>query len=335
MMPEVPAVVKGSTILGALVLAMLVSASTPAFAQISLEGEWTGRYQEDQMDRVPGGDWGDYTGLPINEAARFYADSWDISRGSVPEHQCQVYNVAHIFRGPLQFRVWNEKDLDSQETIAIHQYLGTYEQSRTIWMDGRPHPPEYAEHTWAGFSTGRWVGNVLTVTTSHLKTTMVNRNGTATSSKATITAHFIYRENGTLMTVLSFVDDPAFYSEPLVRSRDGFFPWNPGAQVQAAGPVGVGAGGNANGLEIIDEITTWPKGYVPSYAAGTKHADWAESVGLPYEVSLGGAEQLYPEYIPKLRKLVADYQAKVKAEEAAAAAAAKAPAKKPAGSASK
>ena len=117
---------------------------------------------------------------------------------------------------------------------------------------------------------------------------MVNRNGTATSAKATITAHFIYRENGTLMTVLSFVDDPAYFSEPLVRSRDGVIPFNP------AGRLNAGAAGAANSLEIIDEITSWPKGYVPSYALGTKHTDWAESVGLPYEVSLGGAEQLYP-----------------------------------------
>ena len=28
---------------------------------------------------------------------------------------------------------------------------------RTIWMDGRPQPSEYAEHTWGGFSTGEWV----------------------------------------------------------------------------------------------------------------------------------------------------------------------------------
>jgi len=36
-------------------------------------------------------------------------------------------------------------------------------------MDGRPHPPEYAAHTWQGFSTGKWDGDVLTVTTTHLK----------------------------------------------------------------------------------------------------------------------------------------------------------------------
>ena len=53
--------------------------------------------------------------------------------------------------------------------IAIHEYINTYEQSRTIWMDGRPHPSEYAPHTWMGFSTGVWEGNMLTVTTTHVK----------------------------------------------------------------------------------------------------------------------------------------------------------------------
>ena len=272
---------------------------------------------------------GDYTGIPLNAAGLMRSNTWDSSVWSEKERQAEPHAGQYYWEAGALTDVLDPATGRLVAYTCCQLFGGAL---RTIWMDGRPHPPESAEHTWAGFSTGRWVGNVLTVTTSHLKTTMVNRNGTATSSKATITAHFIYRENGTLLTVLSFVDDPAFYSESLVRSRDGFFPWNPGAQVQGGGPAGVGAGANANGLEIIDEITTWPKGYVPSYATGAKHTDWAESVGLPYEVSLGGAEQLYPEYIPKLRKLVADYQAKVKAEEAAAA---KAPVKKPAGSASK
>src|SRR5438045_8692547 len=112
------------------VAAGFLAAGRPAFAQISLEGEWVGRYFEDQMDRVPGGDWCDYTGLPTNEAARYYADSWDISRMSVPEHQCQGYNIGHIFRGPVRFRISNERDPVSQELIDIKIDLGTYEQWR-------------------------------------------------------------------------------------------------------------------------------------------------------------------------------------------------------------
>src|SRR5678815_5925292 len=90
-----------------LLLALLIV--TPAYAQISIVGEWAGRYHEDQGDRVPGDVQGDFTGVPINEGARRYAESYDVRRVNLLEHQCEPYNLAHIYRGPLQFRVWEEK----------------------------------------------------------------------------------------------------------------------------------------------------------------------------------------------------------------------------------
>ena len=98
-----------------------------------------------------------------------FADSWDVERTTVLEHQCQPYTMPYLFHGPLQFRVWEERQPDSQEFLAIKFYIGTYQQWRTIWMDGRPHPPEYAPHTFMGFSTGEWNGDILTVTTTHIK----------------------------------------------------------------------------------------------------------------------------------------------------------------------
>ena len=83
----------------------LLGAAGPAAAQLSLVGEWTGRYHEDQGDRVPGDVQGDFTGVPLNDAARKYAEAFDVTRVAVLEHQCQPYNVAHIYRGPIQFRL--------------------------------------------------------------------------------------------------------------------------------------------------------------------------------------------------------------------------------------
>jgi hypothetical protein len=255
---------------------------------------------------------GDYTGIPLNAAGLLRSQTWDSSVWSEKERQAEPHQAQYYWQGGALTNI-----LDANGRIIAYTCCALFGGAlRTIWMDGRPHPPEWAEHTWAGFNTGQWVGNVLTVTTTHMKTGMVNRNGTVSSQKAVVTAHFIYRENGTVLTVLQFVDDPAYYSEPLVRSRDNTLPFNPAAQLGGGGAAaGPGAGGG-NILEIIDEVK-WPKGYVPSYALGSKHTDWAESVGLPYEVSLGGAEQMYPEYLPKLRKLVADYQAQMKKQAAA------------------
>src|SRR5262249_45999848 len=147
-----PAAFKGGSVYKAgLVLAFLLL-SAPVFAQMNLDGEWAGRYHEDQTDRVPGDVQGDFSGVPMNDAARRYAESFDVTRVNLLEHQCEPYNLPHIYRGPLQFRIWEDKDPATQEVIAYRQYLGTYQQWRTIWMDGRAHPPEYAPHTFMGFS---------------------------------------------------------------------------------------------------------------------------------------------------------------------------------------
>lgn len=268
----------------------VLSIGRPASAQISLEGEWTGRYQEDQMDRVPGGSLGDYTGLPINEAARFFADSWDISRSSVPEHQCQVYNVAHIFRGPLQFRVWNERDPDSQEVVATKMYLGTYEQWRTIWMDGRAHPAEYMPHTWMGFSTGEWHGDDLVVTTSHIKAEFLRRDGVPFSDRLTVVEHFI--RHGNTLTHVMIATDPVYLSEPMINSEEFV----------------VMDRSNTNWLyncETAEEVPRL-KHDVPGFLPGQNPflTQYADEVGLPLEAVRGGAETTYPEYRAKLRQMM-------------------------------
>ena len=169
--------------------------STTLSAQVLLTGEWQPLTHEDATERGPGPALGDYLGLPINDAARLRADSWDASRLTLQEQQCRVHIVSYIYRGPMAFRLWEEKDPDTQQVIAIKMYISTYEQTRTVWMDGRPHPPDYAPHTWMGFSTGKWEGNILTVTTTHIKMGWVRRNGLPESDLATLTEHFIRHDN--------------------------------------------------------------------------------------------------------------------------------------------
>ena len=67
---------------------------------------------------------------------------------------------------------------------------------RTIWMDGRPRPSQY-EHTWGGFSTGEWVagGTQLKVTTTHMKTSFINRNGIPSSYRGVMTEFFSVRQH--------------------------------------------------------------------------------------------------------------------------------------------
>jgi hypothetical protein len=254
---------------------------------LDLSGNWAPIVHEDQPERGPGPPLVDYAGLPITDGARQWALSWDASRLTLPEHQCQVHVVSYIYRGPLNLRIWEEKDPQSQRIVALRQYISTYEQNRTIWMDGRPHPPEGAAHTWMGFSTGKWEGNMLTVTTTHIKQGWIRRNGLPVSDQATLVEH--YFRHGDRMTHMVVITDPVYLTEPLVKTQT----FN----------LIVQEGQNwLYPCSYVEEIADRPRGTVPSYMPGENPfvTEFADRFHLPREAVLGGAETMYPEYQLKM-----------------------------------
>jgi glyoxylase-like metal-dependent hydrolase (beta-lactamase superfamily II) len=264
----------------------LLLISVPAFAQMELSGEWAGKYHEDQTDRIPGDVQGDFSGVPLNDAARMYAESYDVRRVVLLEHQCAPYNLAHIFRGPMQFRIYEEKDPATQQIIAYNEFLGTYQQFRKIWMDGRPHPPEYAPHTFMGFSTGEWHGDVLTVTTTHIKKEFYRRSGIPSSDLTTVVEHYI--RHGNLLTHVMIATDPIYLSEPYINSEEFVLMER----------------GNQNWLyncEYAMEVPT-DKNKVPHFLPGKNPfmKDFADKFGLPFDAIWSGAESTYPEYLSKI-----------------------------------
>ena len=129
---------------GVMSIAAITLAVIPALAQqttgggYDLTGEWAPRFHEDQPERIPGPEIGDYLGLPINEAARLHADSWDASILTLPEHQCKPHPSDYSPRGPANLRIWKEIDTPSQQLIAYHTHISWQAPERTIWMDGIP-----------------------------------------------------------------------------------------------------------------------------------------------------------------------------------------------------
>jgi cyclase len=275
------------------VFLLIAVAPGSVFAQVDLSGEWSARYHEDQEHRIPGPELGDYTGLPINDAARLKADSWDASILSLREHQAKPHPSTYSLRGPANIRITKAFDPVTQDTIA-YELFGTFGQAtRMIWLDGRPHPSGYAAHTWAGFSTGRWEGDTLTVTTTHFKVGWIQRNGVAHSDAATMTEHFM--RHGDVLTVVTIVDDPVYFEEPFIRSSN----W----VLNAAQEV------NRTQFDVVDEVAGHPKGYVPHYlprsaGARLKLTEFATKHGIPEEAVRGGAETIYPEFQLKLQQLM-------------------------------
>jgi hypothetical protein len=254
---------------------------------IDLSGAWSPAPHEENIGDPA---IADYLGVPINEAARAVGLAWSPSRVTVPEHQCQVHVAPYLLGGPLNLRIWEERQGQSQKLEDIRMYISTYEQNRTIWMDDRPHPPEAAAHTWMGFSTGKWEGNTLTVYTTHLKEGFLRRNGLPESDQATLIEHFM--RHGDFLVHVSEVTDPLTLTEPFVRSQ--IF-----RRISEEGQ---------NWLypcESVVEIANRPRGAVPHFLPGENPfiAEFGTKFHIPVAATLGGAETMYPEFQRKMKEM--------------------------------
>ena len=278
----------------ACVVSVLTLASGPAFAQNDISGEWAGLLHEDinhRNDALGGGPRiGDYTGLPINDAARARADAWDAAIYTLPEHQTIFAPGQYWARGGGGMRIQKVVDEATQQLIAYKIYRAGAGAgvTRMIWMDGRAAPTEYDAHTWQGFSRGFWDGAMLTVTTTHLKEGWIQRNGVPSSDRATITEHIV--RHGDVLTIVSIVYDPVYLEEPFVRTTN----WELDPRQNIA----------PYPCQIVIEVDR-PQGTVPHHLPGANPFlnEFPAKYGLPAEATRGGAETMYPEYQVKLQTM--------------------------------
>jgi hypothetical protein len=159
-------------------------------------------------------------------------------------------------------------------------------------MDGRPHPPANAVHTWSGFSTGVWEGDVLVVTTTHLKETYSRRSGLMRSDQATVRTR--WRRVGDYVQATSILYDPVQLTEPYVRSTM-MWRFDPAMQLPPYP------------CEEATE-TAVPRGNTPHFLPGQSPLPGldpkaTDRFGTPHQPRLGGAETMYPEYIARMKAM--------------------------------
>lgn len=253
-----------------------------------ISGTWHYGGHQDAAYGTAAGALVDYGGIPLNEAGRLSALSWTSSRMTVRQQQCAGYGIPYAYFSPGNFRYWEERDPFTQKLVSIHMWFQTSETRRTIWMDGRPHPPAYAAHTFPGFSTGEWRGNVLTITTTHLKRAWLRGNGTPTSDEARVIERLI--RHGDRLTVFTTTIDPVFIDGPYTKTMTNLRNLqDPDAWLYAC--------------EDAEEILSRPEEQIPHYLFG-KHPflrDFADKNSMPLLAVLGGAETLRPEFADKLK----------------------------------
>jgi hypothetical protein len=269
----------------ALMATLALSAAGPATAQMDLSGEWQQKTHKDAPERGSGPDIGDYTGIPINDADRMRADTWTSDKWEQLEHECEPHPADYAPRGPGSIRIWADMDPHTMTVTEWHTEIMWMQPQRVIYMDGRPHPPEVAAHTWQGFSTGRWTSDMLEVATDHLKEGWLRRNGLARSEKAHMKEFYIRHDE--YLTLATIIHDPVYLTEPFIRTSNWVL--NPGYTPFPSTCIPT--------IEIAHA-----KGWVAFMLPGENPSlqEFARQYGVPIEAARGGAETMYPEYQVKL-----------------------------------
>jgi hypothetical protein len=130
-------------------------------------------------------------------------------------------------------------------------------------------------------------GEMLKITTTHLKEDYYRRNGVPSSDRATLTQYWIRR--GNYLTWVTIAYDPVYLAEPMIRSSE--YGYAPNQQIP---PYPCTA---------VEEVAR-DQGVVPHHLPGTNEflKEFGAKHNLPLEVTLGGKETMYPELARKIQR---------------------------------
>jgi hypothetical protein len=185
-----------------------------------LSGSWVAPLTEAAMERNAGPAITDWSGMPINDAARARGLSYAPGSLAEPENVCHFYTQWHLADTVYPMGIVAVTGGPTNEVLAWKIMPKEDIPPMTIWMDGNQPPPpsKIADHPRGAYTVGHWEGNMLVAYTTDMKTEMARRNGMFVSDEATMTSYFIVH-NPTQMTVIYVLQDPLYLTQPYVYSR--------------------------------------------------------------------------------------------------------------------
>jgi hypothetical protein len=202
-------------------------------APIDLTGQWVSIVTEDWRFRMVAPPRGDYPGLPLNAAAQAVAEAWDPEQDAASGEACKAYGVGGIMRMPTRLRIeWVD-----DSTLQMRTDAGR--QTRALRFSDTP--SREGEGGWQGISLAEWEmhgrsGNgTLKVVTTDMRDGYFRKNGVPYSENAVVTEYYdlLQQHDGSeWLTVLSILDDPTYFTQPIVtstnfRREDDRSAWDP------------------------------------------------------------------------------------------------------------
>jgi len=209
-----------------------------AGAPVDFTGYWVSVVTEDWRWRMVTPARGDFSGVPLNPAARKIGLAWDSAKDEADGNQCRAYGAAGLMRMPGRLHItW-----DDDTTLRIDTDQGT--QTRLLHFGGKP--AAGLAPSWQGYSSAQWEqamrgsgppdflpialnpregtrGRSLEVITTNLKSGYLRKNGVPYSDSATLREYYdlsAEKDGSTWFVVTTIVEDPQYLTTPFVTSTN-------------------------------------------------------------------------------------------------------------------
>ena len=182
----------------------------------SIEGTWI-------VDRASLGD--DYpggldeltSGLALTAPGRTAADAYSQDSIENPELSCVSKPTPSLIVYTDLYPLRIEMDEGADVITIRSQYFDT---ERTVYMDGRAHPPA-DQRFHEGHSTGSWDDGTLVIdTTNFTDHRSPYQNGIPGGAQKHVVERYTLLDNGTHMRVEFFLEDPEFIVGSLTHARE-------------------------------------------------------------------------------------------------------------------
>ncbi len=234
-----------------------VAAQAPgrAEAPIDLTGTWVSLVTEDWAYRMLTPAIGDTMSVPVNEAGKTVANSWDLEADNAAGLQCKAFGAARIMRVPTRLQISWQDDF----TLRIDTDAGS--QTRLINFSREGRRPLISmmleaanlERSWQGYSVADWENilinrgsnanpddepppsGTLKVITTQMRPGYLRPNGIPYSEDTILTEYynrFTAPTGEEWFVVTTIVDDPKYLFQPYVttshyRREPDNSKWNP------------------------------------------------------------------------------------------------------------
>lgn len=143
----------------------------------------------------------EYGGLKVKPAALAKAEAWKPEDEMTLSRVCLPPSVVYAIQGPFPFEIYQTSEL----IVFKYEY---FDQTRLIFMDGRPHPPEDAPHSKMGHSVGHWEGDELVIDTTHIAASTITNNGLDHSDDIHMVERYRLSDDGNRLVAMQWFEDP-------------------------------------------------------------------------------------------------------------------------------